>query len=340
MSERDEFAESFRDMVEIPFTDDLRQRVLMAIHQGTDKDERRVAFGRTPRWQAWLASVGGVAIAAVMLWAVSSWTTVNGVKVKGTAAPMAVTKLASNDVQSRRVVPFGLQNAPVSVSNVGLGSEGGYPDKTYVMANLTNLGTGTVREGQVFGVLWFSNHPNSHSLTTSNWASFVDFSLTNGSKQLAPGASGAWSFRPIGAPMQNGHLAEAPHLVFYHAGLVSPSQADALWPQAHVGVSNIRFAERKHWTGGQSFQVTTTLTNRSSSPLYIPDLLGIIWFSPGMSSDWTAPNVVRFLATPIIQSGPDPLPPGGRVNVYFRLIGSDSTDFIGMIPHVAMIGRG
>lgn len=351
----DEWYAKFRDMTNVPFPDALRQRILAQARESTadaggidgvsTKDKTLVAgrrrWGR--RWQPWLAGVGGFCILASMVWGELSWRADRAVQVpKKLNAPFALTRVTGDQSGATpRNAPFGLVRAPLSIAHVTVGSEPGFTKGSFVVASVTNLGATPLRKGQVFGVLWFTKHATPASLGAATWTAFVDFALKNGQQRLAPGSHGAWTFRPVGAPTSGGgQLTDVPHLSFYRAGLVNANTATTKWLQAQVRVQQTLVKQRKHWPGSQAIEVTTVLLNQSPKPLRLSRVLAVIWFAKTAQTDWTAPGVVRFLDTPTAVGGDmRDVGVGQTVKVSFSLIGSDKTDFLGMIPYVAIIQR-
>ncbi len=342
----DEWYAAFGEMAQVPFTDSLRERILQkARDQSADLVEahtnhrpkrRTAAFSFRP----WLAAVSGLCIIAAMGWGVISFKPASSSHLQATThPPISAATVSKSVAEVRRNVPFGLMNAPLSLSPPSISSEPGYAKGSFVETQVTNLGTSTIHEGQVFGILWFTKPKSSGELTSSDWATFVNFQLANGSKSLAPGTIGKWSFRPVTAPITpSGRLVDVPHLAFFQSGLVNPSQADMVWRQSKLMVSAVRVSQGERVTNGQSVHVSAIVRNPTGKPISMRPLLAIVWFSPQPSKDWTMPQVVRFLDTPYsLSKHTYTILPGQSESVSYHVIGSQTTDFLGLVPHVALI---
>lgn len=343
----DEWYAEFHEMAEVPFADSLRERILQkARNQSVDfiearQPNRRLKKRMVSSWRPWLAAASGLCIMAAMGWGVVSFKPASSsthleTTVRPSISAATVTKSA---VEVRRNVPFGLMNAPLSLSPPSISSEPGYAKGSFVNTQILNLGTSTIHEGQVFGILWFTKPKTDGKLASSDWATFVNFQLANGSKSLAPGKQATWSFRPVTAPITpDGHLVDVPHLAFFQSGLVNPSQADVVWQQSKLLVSAVKVVQGEHVTNGQSVHVSAVVRNPTHKPISMRPLLAIVWFSPKPSKDWTKAQVVRFLDTPYsLSKNTYTISPGESESVSYHVIGSQTTDFLGLVPHVALV---
>ncbi|MCL6548922.1 MAG: hypothetical protein K6T30_08435 [Alicyclobacillus sp.] len=368
-----EWRERFREMSEVPFTDDLRRRVLFQAQERLAlQDQGEATAGRSPAqepepaqsprhgrradWRSWWACAGGLAGAATLVWLVWTYSAAPPLsRLPGTHAQPAdrmrqpVTLQATGNeaapnprgISDLRVAPgsaYGLQRAPVSIGDVWIGAASGLPPDSVVYATLTNVGTRTLAPQDLVGVLSFHRRGAAGTMWNGDWLAFVG----GPGRPLAPGDTATWSFRPLGAPADaRGRLTEQPSLVFYSRGMVPVERADVVWKiPPSIEVAHLRVAPRMSWAGGQSMEVSATLVNVSGQAVDLSRTLALIWFAPGAVADWTRPDVVRFLnRIPATPGGGLVLQPGAKRSVSFRLIGPAGVDVRRWVVRMALIER-
>ncbi|MCL6594068.1 MAG: hypothetical protein K6T31_08840, partial [Alicyclobacillus sp.] len=187
----------------------------------------------------------------------------------------------------------------------------------------------------------------------------------NGPDQtLAAGGQADWSFQPVGAPQDAaGNLQGRPVLLFYRRTVVSPQQADTVWPLAPVRVSDVTVQSRQTWASGSSVALTVRVDNASPQPLPVNRLLALAEWPPGRfhpaanvdrsapPSDqgaragtpsagdlagWLQPGALDLLA---LVAGPgqlQTLPAGGTATLTLRLAGPSGLDSAGA-PRVLLL---
>jgi len=320
-------------MTPVPFPDHLRHRIQqLAQHQVAPSDSKRARV----RWQTLGVGAVGIAAAGLMIAAVLGVGKHASVPVAPTL-PSSAASLESSVNQG-----FGLLAAPVNVSSTSPGDGPFYPPGSYVTASLTNLGTADVTDANTFGILYFTPKGSStNNWQMSNSATFVHVMDSPSASGIAPGQHVMWKFHPVGVPhAPNGRLNETPHLLFFQAGLVDSSKADFLWPRASV-TTHLQSVQTQVLASGkgQSVHVRISVSNPTQKLLKLHDLWFLIWFSLNPSSDFSEPNVVRFLDYVPAEQQSLVLQPGGQVTVELHEVGAVDTKFRTLTPHISVITR-
>ncbi|MBX5435661.1 MAG: hypothetical protein IRZ33_00420 [Alicyclobacillaceae bacterium] len=336
----EEWRRRFREAPEVPFTDELRQQILKRAEQQLASTKRPARNRRGEPWRSLWACLGGLGGAAALIWAVWTYSPAAPAEPSAPRHPSVLRQIvpqANEHEELGQARVYGLQRAPISIGDIWIGTEAGQPPGSVVYATLTNVGTKPLGPQDVVGVLAFHPRGTSATLATSDWLAFV----SGPAGTLQPGDTVTWSFRPVGAPVDAEHrLVEVPSVEFYNRGLVPVERADVVWrTPAGVDVTDIHVTPRLAWADGQSVELTATLTNGSGRSLNTRSLLALIWFAPQSVSDWTRPEVIRFLNQVQLQGGAVAVPPGGRVRLDFRLIGPAKVDFRQLAVRVSLVER-
>ncbi|GMA58561.1 hypothetical protein C7445_10484 [Alicyclobacillus sacchari] len=313
--------ERMKGRADVPFRPELKDNVLAAVR--AQRSERRTL---RPRW-AFVSTMG--ALAACVAIALTLTLTAPMSKEQQPARRQSL-------FHSAATVAFPLAKAPIAITNVRIGTLPGEPKNSCVIATLKNLSKHPILEPDVFGVLSFT----PQGASTENWLTFVNAP----SAAILPGQSVEWGFHPSG-PHAGGSqaLAETPHLVFYLAQTVPSHQADTIWRESRLDVTNVQLAPRPTVPGAnwQSVQVNATLWNHTSAPIDLRQTRAVIWFSKQADDSFLAADSIRFLfhMTPEIpgQSWPAVVEPGQHVQVAFRVLSTNQSDFFSRTPHVMAV---
>ncbi|MCF8566079.1 hypothetical protein LLE49_15240 [Alicyclobacillus tolerans] len=330
----DKMREVFSGMTEVPFPPELKDRILELAQNQTQPVGKR----KRQLWRAVFTGAGGVAAAALVIAAALGGLKFSSLKTANKPVSQGVHQTVKSAPTKPQSGQYGLQLAPIQVKQLRIGTQGsGANQSSVVMAVVSNPTQHVVTKTDSFGLLYFTKTA-SGKLSDSNYRFFV-----NPPKQaMQPGQAVTWSFLPLGAPMKNGKIDETPHLVFYASHLVPVGQADAVWNSAPVAISNISVVPRQQWKGGQSFQVSFQVMNRSQKPVDLRRDWAVVWFSPGGdaagSTQFADAGNIRFFdqVTPTPPSA-GVLAPGSAVTVSVRDIGSSKSNFLKMTPHVLLL---
>jgi len=319
----------FAAMPEIPFSDDLKAQILARADERSHvSPSRRHRRGRSS-WTRGLSIAAGLVAAVGLLY--GTWATVQ----HRAGGPLTPAQRATAD--SAR--GFGLNVAPLRVSNVEIGTAPGMPKSAIVYATLTNTSQRPISKVNVFGVLSFSKKSPGMQATlqSSDWNTFVNAP----DEAIPPGATVTWSFRPFGAPhTASDALTESPTLTFYNAQLVPATQGDVTWMRAPLHIDAIQVLPRATFGTGQSIGVSVQVSNPSSKAVRLSDLRALIWFSQSAGQDWTTSLDTRFISdVATVDVKTDEIAAHGSSTVYFRLVAGANADFFSSTPNVAFILR-
>ncbi|WP_040289807.1 hypothetical protein [Alicyclobacillus hesperidum] len=322
MNEDDnELRERMKGRADVPFRPELKDSILAAVR--AQQSSRRT---RRPRW-AVFGTVG--ALAACVAIALTFTLT----------APMSKKAQSAHQqtlMRATAAAAYPLAKAPIAITDVHIGTLPGEPKNSCVIATLKNVSEHPILEPQVFGVLSFT----PQGTRTENWLTFVNAP----SAAMMPGQTVKWGFHPSG-PHANGSeaLAETPHLVFYLAHTVAPNQADIIWQKSSLTVTNVQLTPRPTVAGAnwQSVQVNATLWNPTNAPIDLRQTRAVIWFSKKAGESFLAADSIRFLfhMTPEIpgESWPSVVEPGQHIQVAFRVLSTNQSDFFSRTPHVLAV---
>lgn len=310
------------NMMEVPFSDELQKKILLAAAQQQSVRRRKRNFD----WRGLAAGFGGVSAAALMIWAAWNY----GSSVPAALSP-TMAKSLSADVSSSVLGgnTLGLQLAPISIQSLeNVGNE--------VHATLVNIGTQTFNQQDYVGVLSFQSSSDTNILRATNWITFVD--PPKGA--LAPGETANWSFHPNTAPGEDsvGRLTETPRLVFFKQGMVIPSKADVKWGVAPLTVNEAPSVENIEPLAngkGARFRVAETVQNNSAHTVSLDKCLAIIWFSKNANDDWTAADTIRYIVTLAVPQHTT-LVPGQKWPIISHLVGPNP---VNTYVHVEFIQR-
>lgn len=322
-----------KEMSEVPFRSELQSRILGEAKQDVKSRRLRVGSRRKRFFRNYPAIAAGlVAVVAVGLFGLHLSRRESANQVSHTAA-------TSHHVEFQQSAKhFGLNRAPVQLTDVRIGTVDGDPTNSDVLANVTNVSNHVVSESDIFGVLSFA--PQGQPAKDENWITFV-----NGpARTIDPGQTVVWHFHPTGEQLygpREVNIREQPHLSFYSAKLVSPKRSDVVWNTSPVKVSNVQSEPRDIGNGVQSVQINARIKNTSSRPLDLSQSRAIIWFASNPTQSFLSDNSIRFMyhLTPEYtgQSWPQVIQPGQSINVNFRVVSNMKSDFFSRTPHVIVI---
>lgn len=322
-----------KQISDVPFRSELKQRILDEAKLPEGQPVRTGRARRRPSVGKYLVAATGL-VAAVFIAVIGLQETGKQI-IPHTSA----TKGVPFQIDARE---FGLETAPVQISDVRVGTADGDPLNSDVLANVTNTSKAPLSESQVFGVLSFS--PQGKPSSAENWLTFV-----NGpSKTIAPGQTVIWHFHPTGERLHvagDTQIVEQPHLSFYSSHVVNPDAADIVWKRSPIDVGgNIQVVPRDLGNGLQSVQIDASLKNTSKHSIDLSQSRAVIWFASNSDQSFLSDNSIRFMyhLTPEYpdQSWPTILKPGQRVDVNFRVISDTKSDFFSRTPHVLIIDAG
>jgi hypothetical protein len=323
--------ELMQQMTEIPFSDDLKQRILekaSSVSQKPKKSKRRL--GGTFRYGA--ASAGLVAAAALVLVALN--------RPEKTQSNFHSSTASSQ--QNQEVAAYGMMKAPLQIQDLHLGEESGYPNQSEVVATLVNETSSTIHASDVFGVLAFSKNATLQNLAAADWLSFVNGPAQN--ESIPPHESIKWIFHPVGAPHTKSlALSETPHLMFYKSQMVNSEKADVVWQKSSLKVTNasvvLNTRIQTQITNGQSIIVDADIRNPLSKPVDLSSQLCFIWFDHNGNNQFTNFGVMRFISHVSAGTGDKKLLlPGETVHAAFHLIGSAEDKYFTTAVHLAIVG--
>lgn len=323
-----EISEWMSKLSEVPFRRELKVKILEAAKERTASELMRDGLGR--RRHAWgrFLSVGTGLVAALLI-VVVGFTQFHAKHGDTTATSKHVPFNAN-------ATEFGLQKAPVTISNIHIGTLPGDPKDADVLANVKNTSKSPIYESGLFGVLAFTPK-NSNS---ENWLTFV-----NGpSGVIQPGQTVVWGFNPSGQALHargESELIEKPHLKFYSSELVSTDVADTVWKRSTLQIKDIQVQPRDLGNGKQSVQINAQIQNTTRQPIHLAKQRAIIWFASTPTQSFLSDASIRFLyhLTPEYsdQNWPTTVQPGQTVAVNFRVLADENSDFFSRTPHVMII---
>jgi hypothetical protein len=340
-SKDDELRQRLENMMDVPFSDELRGRILASAERMSKTGWRRRLFGPS----LW-ASLAGIGVVASVIGAVFALPPKRDLSVNPStsANSTAVRRYAMFNRNSNTLsfggMTFGLQLAPIAVQLQPSLKDG------MVHAKVTNRGNGTIRKQDVFAVLAFPKVPVSELLSQADSMTFAD----GPDATLEPGQSAEWAFQPIGSRIPvdaNGNISAT--LTFFTAHAAPISSADVVWRSPDVDLSHVTVHPRVTYTDAithhrnQSFQVEATLTNRADRPVVVDNLRGVLWFGGTSDTDFTQPGVLRFIdSVHLIHPGSSATPtlkPGQSTRVYFREIGPADQPFLKQPLHIVILEK-
>ncbi len=317
-------------MIDVPFSDDLQQRILEEAKRVNQKPIlRKRLFNRAAKLGT---AIAGILAAAVLIFAVVN-------QPMTMKSILGVHTAATN--QAKQVNVYGMVKAQLQVTNLHIGQKAGYKNNSEVIATLTNLSSSTIHADDVFGILAFSKTATLNNLGDADWIAFVNGPEKNYS--LAPRQSMQWVFHPVGAPHgPSSALTEIPHLMFYSSQLTSSANADEKWEISPLKISRtsveLNTLVHTQMTNGQSIIVQADLTNPTDKIIDLSHLLSFIWFDRNTLGRFTKFGEMRFITHVSAGTGGiTVLNPGETVHVSFHLIGSASAKYFSNTAHVAIV---
>lgn len=319
--------ELMKQLSDVPFRNELKARILDEA-KTSSAPERLVGKRRRP-WGRYFAVASGLVAACV----------VGGVAISQRGMHIDNTSAASKTIPfHENAKQFGLQRAPVQITNIRIGTIDGDPADSDVLADVTNTSDQPLYESEMFGVLSFT--PKGQPNAAENWLTFV-----NGPSQvIQPGQKTVWYFHPSGKALHNptnDRLIEQPHLQFYSSHLVATDVADTVWKRSQIKVSNPQVEPRHLANGIQSVQINVNLTNTSDHAINLNQARAVIWFASSSDQSFLSDNSIRFMyhLTPEYsdQHWPTVLQKGKSINVNFRVLSDSSSDFFSRTAHVIII---
>lgn len=318
--DRDEFDTLFDNMTEVPFSADLRARILKEAE--SEYAALPAPAVRRRRHRRWSTAIGGMAAAVVL---------VVGVLVSHGLKNAPWNPLSSANRAGVVKGELGLRVAPLRVDRIWTSNLPGFPANSVVFAELTNTSSQPITKADVVGVLAFTN--TGGSPLTSNWLTFV-----NGpDAAVQPGQTIIWTFHPVGAPTNTAlALTERPQLAFYSTQLADPANASVIWHISPAVVSSIEVVPRQSWGIGQSIGVTAFVSNPTREPITLNSLLAVIWFDGSATGSFTNTQL-RFISHLHSESGETVVEPGKSIAIYCDVIGSADSDFFSTTPHITLI---
>lgn len=324
----------YRAREDVPFRESLKARVLEEAQRG--EPTRQAAFRRASRWASSFGLLAaGVAVALICLIAALPKHSLSGPSTQA-FNQAAVAPTRTNSPIAISVQGYGLEYAPIQISDVHVGTLPGEPKNSCVIAMLRNTSTQTLVEPDLVGVLWFTA-PGSKE---ENWLTFVN-APTSG---LKPGQTVVWGFHPSGPHQGTSQaLSEVPHLRFFYSRSVSGNQANLVWKQSPLAVENVQVLPVAGGAGAtwQSVDVYATVWNRSAHTVDLADTRAVIWFSQTATQSFFDASAIRFLfhMTPELPgtSWPTVLKPGQKARLEFRVLSAKNTDFFSRICHVTVL---
>jgi hypothetical protein len=328
-SDDEKLRELMHQMTDVPFSDDLMQRILTKSKSQEPKRRKRLWF-RTSRFG--IAAAGLVAASTLVVVALNH---------PGTTKPRLYSSSTATNQQNQPIEAYGMMNAPIQIQDLHIGQEPGYPGKSEVIATLTNETSDTIATTDVFGILAFSRTPSLQNLADADWISFVNGPLPD--EPIPPHKSVTWTFHPVGAPHDvKFALTETPHLLFYSSKLVNPEKADSTWRFSPLKITDtsVVLNTRIHsqTTNGQSIIVQADFTNPLSQSVDLSHLLCFIWFDPTESEQFTNYKTMRFITHVSAGTGnKNMLQPGETVHASFHVIGSAKDQYFTNAAHVVVL---
>lgn len=315
---------------EVPFGDSLKSKILTRAQMEMASETKMRRWRDRHSLGRYFGVASGVVAACLIVVAL----------VTQISLPHGNTTATSQHVPfDANATEFGLQNAPVQISDIHIGTIAGDPTNADVLATVKNTSQSPISEADLFGVLSFTPTQSQ----TENWLTFV-----NGpSGVIQPGQTVAWHFHPSGQALHakgNDALIETPHLKFYTSALVSPATADAVWKKSALQVADIQ-PEPRNLGGGsqllQSVQINAQIRNTTNRPIDLSKERAIIWFALTPDQSFLSDASIRFLyhLTPEYagQHWPTIVEPGQTIDVNFPVLSDSKSDFFNRVAHVVII---
>jgi hypothetical protein len=209
--------------------------------------------------------------------------------------------------------------APIDVQNIST-------DGRTVYAKIKNTGSLPVTNHEIQGILYFSEHPGGGS-EGDTWFYFVD----GPNRQVKPGDSIEWEFRPVSVPSATGKINRIPQLIFVYrsASDFGPLSAN------HDAGSNIKWEavpvgqkiKSVTATGNQQqyIDVELEVTNRNRTSIDLTRTMAMVFFPKDETDDNMDPFTYKYFVDLTPESETELLA-GKSTVAHIRLIGPPDVD--------------